>query len=100
MTELQITIGHLKESISVGNVLLDKLEAKQRDLDKPKVPSFPYSFTIVKDKDLEDMFVIGLKEPNSVWKELPVGFSGRACFDRGDIRQIIKGLQTLLGDRQ
>jgi len=35
MTELQLAIGHLKEAISVGNVLLAKMEAKQKDLEKP-----------------------------------------------------------------
>ena len=99
MTELQIAIGHLKEAISVGNVLLAKMEAEQKDLDKPKVPSFPSRFIVVRDINVSDLFVIGLAADNlQHWGELPSNFKGRALFDKEEIQQIITGLQTLLGD--
>lgn len=96
MTELQIAIGHLKETISVGNVLLAKLE-QQEEAEKSKSPKFPARFVAVKDSIIEGDFVIGMVDPRS-WPELPHGFLGRACFSEKDIRQIITGLQTLLGD--
>ena len=101
MTELQSAIGHLKETISVGNVLLAKMETKQEDLDKPKVPVFPNRFTVVRDSVYPNSFIIGLKKDGTIfrhWDELPPDFEGRAIFDQHDLREIIKGLQTLLGE--
>jgi len=97
MTELESSIRSLKESISVGNVLLDKLEREQKDLEKPKAPVFPGRFIAVPDDSISDNFVIGLDLPDT-WCELPPGYKGRTAFDKEDIRQIIKGLQTLLGE--
>lgn len=97
MTELQVTINNLKEAIIASDLVLQKLETTQKDLDKPKVPSFPSCFCTVKDECMDNLFVIGLKKP-IVWPELPPNFIGRACFDRVEIKQIIAGLQTLLGE--
>jgi len=102
MTELELAIGHLKEAISVGNVLLKKLETQQKDLKKSKEPNFPYRFIAVKDKYFKGEFIIGLqnnKEFLHRWEELPPDFVGRACFNKNGIQKIILGLQTLLGDQ-
>jgi len=105
MTELELTIRHLKEAISVGNVLLKKLEIQQKDLKKSKEPNFPYRFIAVKDKHFNetDEFIIGLQKAEreflNRWEELPPDFMGRACFTKYEIQEIILGLQTLLGDQ-
>lgn len=99
MTELQIAIGHLNETISVGNVLLTKLEKQQKEAEKLKVPIFPWRFTIIKDAHIKGDFLIGLQEDNIYpYAELPKDFKGRAGFNRTDLRQIIAGIQTLLGE--
>lgn len=101
MTKLQVTINNLKESISVGNILLSKLEIQQVVTEKPRVPEFPSRFSAAKDAVYSDRFVIGLQDELSLLKkhnELPPNFLGRTCFKKEDIRQIIEGLQTLLGD--
>ena len=97
MTELQMTINNLGAVILSAGLVLEKLEKAQKDLDKPKVPVFPISFTAVRDESIRACFVIGLENP-ATWDELPSGYKGRAAFDEGDIRQIIRGLQTLLGE--
>lgn len=103
MTELQLAIGHLKETISVGNVLLDKMEKQQAVAERPKVPVFPWRFLVVRDSDSPENFIIGLKEDDigtgiTTWKELPSNFKGRAFFSKHDLRDIVSGIQTLLGD--
>jgi len=102
MTELELAIGHLKETISVGNVLLAKLEKQQEEASKPKVPVFPYRFIAVPDKTIQGYFVIGLRDDGPTlfkkWSELPEGFVGRSCFSRETMQELIKGLQTLLGE--
>ena len=104
MTELQVTINNLKETIIAADLFLQKLEKTQKNLEKPEVPEFPYSFIAVQDDDVSDHFAIGLRDPGGQflkrWPELPPDFKGRACFSRGDIQEIIKGLQTLLGEQQ
>ena len=102
MTELQLAIGHLKEAISVGNVLLVKLEAEQKDLDRSEIPEFPRRFFAAKDTIYPGQFVIGLQDDGFLKKhdELPFDFLGRTCFSRAAIQQIIEGLQTLLGEQQ
>jgi len=102
MTELQLAIGHLKETISVGNVLLAKLEEKQKEAEKPKVPEFPYRFIVVRDKCSPDQFIIGLETEGGTgitsWDELPPTFKGRAFFSKYDLRDIVSRIQILLGD--
>ena len=99
MTELRLAIGHLKETISVGNVLLAKMEKQQEEIEKSKTPRFPACFLITKDEDFEDHFILGLKHPSN-WSELPQGYIGRTCYDREELQQIIRGIQTLLGEQQ
>lgn len=97
MTELQIMINELKTRVEQALNLVARLEKQQKDLEKTKEPEFPTCFIVTKDRDFEDNFVIGLQKPCN-WRELPQDFVGRAGYDRGEIQQIIRGLQTLLGD--
>ena len=103
MTTLQITINNLKDVIASGNRLLSRLETAQKNLDKPKTPEFPARFIVVQDENTPEVdFIIGLEDIGGTgitsWHELPPGFKGRAYFSRDELRQIITGLQTLLGD--
>lgn len=97
MTKLQVTINNLKEVCLATELVWRKLEKAQKDLDKLEVPVFPNRFTAVLDESIQNNFVIGLELPASRG-ELPPRYKGRTAFDRDDIRQIIKGLQTLLGE--
>lgn len=96
MTELQTTISRLKKTISAGNALLAELEAGQKDLDKLKAPKFPSTF-IAMPTGRSSLFTIGLEIPYEEAR-LPKNFKGRSVFVKSDIRQIITGLQTLLGE--
>lgn len=102
MTELQLAIGHLKETVSVGNVLLTKLQKEQEEAKKSKVPEFPCRFIVVKDMTSPD-FIIGLETEGGTgitsWDELPSNFKGRAFFSKHDLQDIVSGIQTLLGDK-
>ena len=98
MTELQTTIKRLEQVTFEGYTLLAKLTRAEKDLEKPKVPEFPIRFIAVRDCKIRDTFVIGLEQVKDWPDDLPKGFKGRAMFNRGDIWQIIRGLQTLLGE--
>jgi len=99
MTELQVTINNLKEACIAAELFLEKLEKAQKDLENPETPRFPSSFTVVRDKTFPTgHYVIGLETPRK-WEELPEGFVGRACYNKKEIRWIITGLQTLIGEK-
>ena len=100
MTELQLTINNLKEAIIAADLVLQKLEKAQEALEKQRIPTFPKTFIATKDATFSKAYVIGLdnSSPLHPWTELPKVFVGRACFSQEDIRQIITGLQTLIGD--
>lgn len=97
MTELQIMINELKTRVEQALNLVARLEKQQKDLRETKEPEFPSCFIVVKDRDFDGNFVIGLQKPCD-WRELPQYFVGRAGYDRDEIQQIIRGLQTLLGE--
>jgi hypothetical protein len=96
MTKLQVAINNLKETCIAAELLLEKLKKAQRNSEK-SVGKFPFSFIAVKDDSLPDHYVLGLKNPIE-WAELPKGFAGRACYDKAEIQQIIRGLQILIGE--
>ncbi len=101
MTKLQVTINNLKEMLIAGELVLEKLEKAQNDLEKPETSDFPRRFFAAKDTVYSDKFVIGLQDDGGLLKkhdELPFDFLGRTCFNKEAIQQIITGLQTLLGD--
>jgi hypothetical protein len=102
MNELESSIGSLKKATLEGYTLLAKLERGQKDLEESKVPVFPDRFMVVKDNQEDRHFLIGLKLPSTAnltnWSELPADFVGRVGFTADDLRQIIMGIQTLLGE--
>lgn len=98
MTELQEKIKKITQTITDKNLLLCKLKRTQKDLEKPKAPKFPYRFIAKEDSIILGTFIIGLDYPTD-WDELPENYKGRTAFDEADLRQIISGLQTLLGDK-
>ncbi len=101
MTETQETqeiIDDLKEGITAAEKVVALLEKQQ----KAVVPEFDVAgrFYACRDNDSgRTEFTLGLYGA-SKWSGLPSGFLGRACFDRDDIRDIINGLQSLIGDNQ
>jgi hypothetical protein len=93
MTELQIEMRCLQDAIFQATCLLERLKTKK---ESPK-PEFPRWFIAKEDRDVSGTFIVGLKTPFD-YKELPVGFVGRAAKSESDIRQLIRGLQILIGE--
>ena len=95
MTELQVTISNLKEVCITAELVLEKLEKTQKDLE---TLAFCSRFIVTKDRVTPDSFVIGIPAPACNWVKLPGGFLGRAGYSKNDLRLIMLQIQTLLGE--